>query len=77
MKFFQWLDGKKSKKMPKRNTVIETVAPASSSLLVEKMQEIERTAAENKFIDPVTGKEYKTERGLKSAITRRKNKAKK
>jgi len=38
---------------------------------VKKVKKIE------KFVDKVTGKSYKTERSLKAAITRRKNKAKK
>lgn len=73
MKFFQWLDDKKSKKIPKR-AVTEKIVPASNSVLVEKIQEIEKRADTKKFVDEATGKEYKTERGLKSAITRRLNK---
>ena len=74
MKFFRWLHDKKAEKMPER-VVEEKSARTEGLVIVEKMQIIEAT--EKLFVDEVTGKTYKTERGLKGAITRRLNKAKK
>ena len=48
-----------------------------NSKLTEKIYEIEREKCDPVFIDEETGKIYKTERGLKIAISRRLNKAKK
>lgn len=76
MKFFKWLRGKETEELPEQ-VAIDT-APTKSTILEGMMREIENTTLEEKrFIDEETGKSYKTERGLKGAITRRLNKAKK
>lgn len=77
MKFFRWLNDKKAKKMPENTTKKGSVL-IENSILARKMREIENTTLEEKrFIDEVTGKSYRTERGLKGAITRRLNKERK
>lgn len=66
-KLFDWLFGKAEE------------VEATAEKLVEKVDtvtEVEKAPTE-KFVDPETGKSYKTAGALKGAITRRKNKAKK
>ena len=62
-KFVDWILG----------TSQEVVKKEEEKTVLELVDEVQ----EEKFVDPETGKEYKTARSLKAAQTRRKNAAKK
>ena len=62
-KFVDWILG----------TSQEVVKKEEEKTVLELVDEV----PEEKFVDPKTGKEYKTARSLKAAKTRRKNAAKK
>ena len=62
--FIKWLLG----------TTNEVVKEARETKTVKVVEAVEAVEVEN-FVDEETGREYKSARSLKSAITRRKNKA--
>lgn len=85
MKFLKWLENGDDKSVTdiEKSTKIEDKKEVT--VLEQTMVDIEKNEAviielkksdNNKFIDPETGKTYKTEKGLKIATTRRKNKLK-
>ena len=72
-KLFDWLFGKAEELEDKTVTLTETVDSVTDDKKVEPtMEELLET---ERFVDPETGKEYKTSGALKGAITCRKNKA--
>jgi len=71
MKFIKWLFGLGEEKPTETVVIKESV----KTKVEEKMDEIK--AEQKRFVDPETGRSYKSERSMKAAITRRKNTAKK
>lgn len=74
MNFLKWLFGGSNERPKEKVKVVES----ATTKVEEKMNEVkaEKKAAGG-FVDPETGKTYKSERALKAAVTRRKNAGKK
>ncbi len=90
MKFLKWLENRDKESAPDVALIEEVKSKKNITVLEQAILDVENTEnidtvielnpiviEEKKFIDKETGKSYKTERGMKAAITRRKNKLKK
>ena len=76
-KLVDWILGTSQEVVKKEEkTVLERYSPTLSVNIAQGLELVDEVP-EEKFVDPETGKEYKTARSLKAAQTRRKNAAKK